>query len=228
MFGAKIEAGVISKVGKVFLFFIVNKTAVESYAVSFCSGEGEKIRPTEPAGTRLCEQTDCFEDVVFSFVRETNNDKNGAVHAGVINKPYGLNNGLISHMTVENGFADFFAAGLDTKFYDFAVRGFEVRCKRAVEKAEMRIDDKGEFTGLPVEARKFIYIGFIKGKNVVIENEGGDTTVMIKEKFYLVNYAADTEPADVVEVFEGAFKVVFVSGDHFMVETVGTGEWASP
>ena len=151
MFRPEIEAGFVGKVLELLLFFVVDETAIEAYLVSFCSGEGEKIRPSKPAWSCLGEQTYCVEDVVFSFIGEANNDKNGAVDTGVINKTYGFNNGLISHIAIENIFADFIAAGLDAEFYDFAVGGFEVRCERAVEKAEMRIYDKGKVAGLLIQ-----------------------------------------------------------------------------
>jgi len=78
-----------------------------------------------------------------------------------------------------------------------------------------------------VEAAKFFYILFIKGEDVVVEEEGFYTPVIFEEEFYFVDYLFDFESPDVVELLEGTFEVVLVVGDHFVIKAVCAGEGAA-
>ncbi len=139
---AEVEAGFVGEVLEFLLFFVIDEAGIQRYLVRFCAGEGKEICPAEPAGAGAGEQADCVEDINFGFVREADDDENGAVHAGVINEPDGLDDGVVGHVTVEDGVSDFFAAGFDAEFDDFAVGGREVGGAVAVEKADMGIDDE--------------------------------------------------------------------------------------
>jgi len=228
VFHAEIKAGFIRKIGERFLFFIIDKTAVKGYLVGLCAGVGEKVGPAESAGACLAEQTYSVKQVVAAFIRETNYNENRAVHAEVINDLDGLNNGLIAHMTVEDGASDFLTAALDAEFYNFTVGRCKVRCEFAVKKAEMRIDHKGQIARLFIESAKFLNVLFVKCEDVVVEEEGVYAPVIFEDKLYFVNYLFDSESADIVELPERTLEVAFVFGNHLVIKAVCAREGTAP
>lgn len=228
MLGAEVEAGFVGEVLEFLLFFVIDEAAVEGYLVRFCAGEGKEVCPAEPAGAGAGEQADCVEDIFFSFVRKTYNDENGAVHAGVINESDGLNNGLVAHMTVEDGASDFLTTALDAEFDNFTVGGCKVRCAFAVKKAEMRIDYKRQIARLFIEAAEFLNVLFVKGEDVVVEEEGVYTPVIFDDELYFVDYLFDSESSDIVKLPERTLKVAFIFGNHFVVKAICAGERAAP
>ena len=149
------------------------------------------------------------------------------MEAGGVAGGEGFGNLVVGHVAMHDLFADSLTTALEAELDDFAAALDEESRGFLAEEANVRIADEGDARDFAVALDEIGDVRGIEREEIVVENEPADIGVSREQVPDLVDYGLGGVVADVVEGLAFEAGILFVEGDHPVVEAVRAPERAS-